>query len=168
MQELFQHETRREAPPLSKEGEIRSGNKADLLHCLKHDREFSTTEPISLSNVLEGSVLVNMLKPNSSKTLTDYAEDIFSGALRKEITKFDWIGISFDTYKNNSLKAATRKKRGKGIRRKVENNWQPPKYWHAFLRIDKTNLNHSVFLQMPSLRGFSMKTNLLYALLVKQ
>ena len=168
MQELFQHETRREAPPLSKEGEIRSGNKADLLHCLKHDREFSTTEPISLSNVLEGSVLVNMLKPNSSKTLTDYAEDIFSGALRKEITKFDWIGISFDTYKNNSLKAATRKKRGKGIRRKVENNSQPPKYWHTFLQIDKTNLNHSVFLQMPSLRGFSMKTNLLYALLVKQ
>lgn len=98
MQELFQHETRREAPPLSKEGEISSGNKADLLHYRKHDREFSTTEPISLSNVLEGSVLVNMLKPNNSKTLTDYAEDIFSGALRKEITKFDRIGISFIRY----------------------------------------------------------------------
>ena len=65
---LFQRETRRELPSLSKEGEIRSGNKADLLPCLKNDREFPTTEPISQSAVLEGSVLVNMLKLNNSKT----------------------------------------------------------------------------------------------------
>ena len=100
VQKLFQHETTREPPSLLKESEIRSGNKADLLPYLKDD----------------------LLKPNNSNTFTDYAEDIFSAAVRKEITKFDRIGIIFDTYKKNSLKAATRKKRYKGIRRKVENN----------------------------------------------
>ena len=129
LQELFQHERRREPPSLSKDDETRSGNKADLLPCLKDDREFPTTEPISQSAVLEGSVLVNMLKPNNSKMFTDNADDIFSAAIRKEITKFDRIEIIFDTFKKNSLKAATRKKRGKGIRKKVKNNSQPPSNW---------------------------------------
>ena len=40
VQELFQHETRREPPSLSKEGEIRSGNKTDLLPCLKMTESF--------------------------------------------------------------------------------------------------------------------------------
>ena len=102
--------------------------------------EFPTREPISQSAVLEGSVLVNMLKPNNSKTFTDYAEDIFSAAFRKEITKFDRVDIIFDTCKKYSLKAATRKKRGKGIRRKVENNSQPPNNWNAFLRIDEKQI----------------------------
>ena len=43
----------------------------------------------------------------------------------------------FDTYKVSSLKAATRTKRGKGIRRKVQNNSIAPTNWHAFLRLDK-------------------------------
>ena len=35
------------------------------------------------------------------------------------------------------MKAATRKKLGQGIRRKVEKkNSQPPKNWYSFLRID--------------------------------
>ena len=34
MDELFKHETRSSPPALSKNGEIRSGNKADLLHCM--------------------------------------------------------------------------------------------------------------------------------------
>ena len=75
-------ELKRGSPSLSKEGEIRSGNKADLLPCLKDDREFPTTEPISQSAALEGSVLVNMLKPKNSKTFTDYAEDIFPVAIK--------------------------------------------------------------------------------------
>ena len=110
VQELFQHETRRETPSLSKEGEIHSGNKADLLHPLLKMTEFPTTEPTSQLAVLKASVLVNMLMPNNSKTFTYYAEDIFSAAIRKEITKFDRVDIIFDTYKNNSLKVATRKK----------------------------------------------------------
>ena len=94
-----------------------------------------------------------MLKLNNSKTFTDYAEDVFPAAIRKEIIKFDRVDIIFDTYKKSSLKAATGKKCGKGIKRKVENNSQPPNNWNAFLRIheNKSELFRSVFFQMPSL-----------------
>ena len=49
-------------------------------------------------------MLVNMLKPNTSKTFADYPEDIFSATIRKEINKFDGIDIIFDRYKKNSGK----------------------------------------------------------------
>ena len=120
IKELFTHETRKEPPSLSKEGEIRSGNKADLLPCIKGDMTLSATEPVTEAAVLEGSVLVNIIKPETSKTFQDYADGVFAAAIKKELIKFDRVDIVFDRYKKDSLKATTRKKRGKGIRRKVE------------------------------------------------
>jgi len=58
IQALFCYETRREPPSLSKNGEIRSGNKADLLPCLRIDADLTTEEPVTQAAVLEGSVLV--------------------------------------------------------------------------------------------------------------
>ena len=43
----------------------------------------------------------------------------------------------FDTYKTQTLKAATRTRRGKGIRRKVQDDSIAPTNWHAFLRLDE-------------------------------
>ena len=43
----------------------------------------------------------------------------------------------FDAYLEDSLKAATRRKIGKGIRRVVEGNKQVPSNWQEFLRVDK-------------------------------
>ena len=67
MYELFKHKTRRTPPALSKNGEIRSGNKADLLHCMPlvtSEKDEVNTE----ASVLEGSVLVNILKPGAANT----------------------------------------------------------------------------------------------------
>ena len=52
----------------------------------------------------------------------------------------------FDAYWKDSLKAATRTKRGKGIRRHVEGNKQVPSNWQEFLRIDenKSELFHLI------------------------
>lgn len=72
--------------------------------------KFPTTESISQSADLEGSVLVNILQPNNSKAFTDYSVDNFSAAIRKYITKFDRVDIVFEAYKRYSLKAVTRKK----------------------------------------------------------
>ena len=66
VQEHFEYETRRKPPSLSKEGKIRPDNKANLLPCFKNNTEFPIKESIrSQSVVLEGSMLVNMLKPNN-------------------------------------------------------------------------------------------------------
>ena len=43
VQELFEQETRRESPVFTKKGDILSGNQADLIPCLKDDRNFPTT-----------------------------------------------------------------------------------------------------------------------------
>ena len=52
----------------------------------------------------------------------------------------------FDEYWKDSLKAATRSKRGKCIRRHVERNKQVPSNWQEFLRIDenKSELFHLI------------------------
>ena len=47
------------------------------------------------------------------------------------------IDVVFDTYKSPSLKATTRIKRGKGIRRKVLDDSIAPSNWHGFLRLDQ-------------------------------
>ena len=56
------------------------------------------------------------------------------------------VDIVFDTYKKDSLKETTRQKRGTGIRRKLEEQNQAPKYWHSFLRIDKNKTKLLRFL----------------------
>ena len=52
----------------------------------------------------------------------------------------------FDAYWKDSLKAATRMKRGKGIRRHAEWNKQVPSNWQEFLRVDenKSELFHFI------------------------
>ena len=51
-----------------------------------------------------------------------------------------------DTYLDESLKAATRRKRGKCIGRHVEGNKQVPSDWQEFLRVDenKSELFHPI------------------------
>ena len=54
------------------------------------------------------------------------------------------------------MKAATRKKQGKGIRRKVEHNSQPSNKWYVFLRIDENESELFRFLSNVILkRSFS-------------
>ena len=52
----------------------------------------------------------------------------------------------FDEYWKDSLKAATRSKRGKGIRSHVEGNKQIPSNWQEFLRIDENKSDRSSFI----------------------
>ena len=61
-QELLQLETWRETLSLSSEDEICLGNKADLLPCLKDEKEFPTSEPIIQSAVFEESTQLNILR----------------------------------------------------------------------------------------------------------
>ena len=87
--------------------------------------------------VLEGSVLVNFLKPAKQSTFAEYARTVFVPKVIKELETVERVDIVFDTYRKESLKATTRQKRGIGIRRKVEEQSQVPTNWHSFLRIDR-------------------------------
>ena len=52
----------------------------------------------------------------------------------------------FDTYQNLSLKAATRTKRGKGIRRKVLDDTIAPTNWNGFLRLNQNKTELFAYL----------------------
>ena len=97
----------------------------------------TTDDQATKAAILDSTVVVNMLKPGNTKTFEEYARNIFVPAIDVQVQKFERTDIVFDVYKKVSLKSTTRKKRGKGNRRKVETNSQPPQNWSAFLRIDE-------------------------------
>ena len=92
--------------------------------------------------VIDGAAIVNIIKPFVSATFAEYVTQIM-GYLRSQFTgSVRMIDVIFDVYKPDSLKTATRKKRGKGIRIRVEGQKKEPGNWPTFLREDgnKTEL----------------------------
>ena len=100
--------------------------------------------------VLEGSVLVKLAKPNKNLSFKDYETDVFYPQIRKQMNKYfaQRVDIVFDTYKDQSLKASTRVKRGKGIRRKVLDKSVAPTNWRSFLRLGKNKTE--LFRYLPT------------------
>ena len=121
--------------------------------CPQSNNESVTTNPDNKKaspnvegKVLEGSVMVNLLKPGKQSTFGEYATNIFVPKVTKELQTVERLNAVFDTYKKDSLKATTRQKRGKGLRRKVEEQSLAPKNCHSFLRIDKNKTEVFKFL----------------------
>ena len=52
----------------------------------------------------------------------------------------DRIDTVFDTYQQLTLKMATRAKRGKRVRQRVQDNLIAPTNWHSFLRLDENKI----------------------------
>ena len=76
LDKFFKHETLSHPPSLSKNGLMRSGNKSELIPVLKglvQDQEVVTDFPIVDGVILEGSVMVNQLKPNNGASFSEYA-----------------------------------------------------------------------------------------------
>ena len=66
MDEFFKHETLVHTLTLTKSGQLRSGEKAEILPQLKSlisDSETTVRMPVVDGTVLEGSVLANQIKP---------------------------------------------------------------------------------------------------------
>ena len=66
MDEFFSHETLSYPPALSKNTEMRSGDKSYLVKCLYQLSNNQVQVPKVLAEVLQGSVLINMLKPKKN------------------------------------------------------------------------------------------------------
>ena len=87
MNEFFSHDTLKHPPSLSKYGQMRSGNKSDLIGCIEEvPNVLSRTEALAVeAAVLEGSVLVNMEKAKKNQSFQTYASDEF----KSHITKYE-------------------------------------------------------------------------------
>ena len=85
MNEFFSHETFKRPPSLSKCGQMRSGNKSDLIGCTEEvPNALPRTEaPAVEAAVLEGSVLVNMVKAKKNQSFQTYVSDEFKSHVTK-------------------------------------------------------------------------------------
>ena len=83
--EYFQHENNNCPPALSKNQEMRSGNKADLIPCLESVAPPFTEKPAVNSIILDGAAIINMLKPMNAKTFEEYANDVYLPFIKRQL-----------------------------------------------------------------------------------
>jgi len=92
LNEFFRQKNQRCSPSLSQDGKLRHGKKSDLLDCLTSSVEYITDAPESDAIILDGAVLVNMLKPTACKTFNDYATKVFLPYIKNSYsTQTGWI-----------------------------------------------------------------------------
>ena len=73
LDDFFEHENHAYPPALSQNGKLRLGTKSDLVRCLEDlvASQEDATNPNVQVIILDGSVIVNMLRPASAKTFSD-------------------------------------------------------------------------------------------------
>ena len=158
LNEFFSHENHAYPPSLSLGGEIRKGTKSDLLTCFASTSEPVHESPSATATILDGAAIVHIVKPDGCKTFAEYANrrfvpfimQMFRGSIRR-------VDLVWDTYKKDSLKAAERRRRGSGERRKVTDDTPMPRNWISFLRVDENKVELFAFLGKHVLKHAEME-----------
>lgn len=133
LKEFFAHEVQAYPPSLSDFGELRLPSaKSDLLKCLEHPNDLHPP-PTYDCQVLDGAAVVHFLSTSGNTTFGDYANNTFIPYIDQQLKHANRVDIVWDSYHSDSLKAATRQKRGDGTRRKVSEHVKLPRHWGDFL-----------------------------------
>jgi hypothetical protein len=156
---FFAHENQPAPPSLSSDGNLRFGAKSDLLDCLEGLVASHQECPAVDALVLDGAAIVQMLHPFQCKTFADYSNKIFVPYIRSQLNKVNRLDVVFDQYLSDSLKAATRSKRGSGMRRKVVSSGELPRNWSDFLHCDENKTELFQFLSYLLVRCKLMMPN---------
>ena len=143
---FFEHENQPWPPSLSQMGEMRQGQKADLVKCLEILQEGKLDAPAVDAKILYGAVLVQMLSIGTATTFQEYADSIFVPYVVNQLHSAKRVDIVWDVYQKDSLKKATREKRGSVLRRRVEDSSKIPGNWKSFLRVDENKTELFKFL----------------------
>ena len=170
LDQFFTHENQACPPSLSNMGKLRLGTKSDILSCLEKlvptltptDDSMPDVQPCPSMDtptvdavILDGAAIVNMLKPGTAHTFSDYASQIFLPYITTQLQSVQRLDVVWDEYIHGSLKAYTRSTRGKGSRRRVESSNAMPRNWKEFLRNDDNKAELFSFL---SLKTASLET----------
>ena len=135
----------------------RVGTKSDLVGCLEDqvrkqenaadaaDAAAAAASPAVEVIILDGAAIIYMLPLGPAKTFNDYASQVFLPYITSHLQHTSRVNIIWDEYFTDSLKAGTRKKRGKGIRRR-EPSSSIPGNWQTFLRTDENTMELFNFL----------------------
>jgi hypothetical protein len=69
-----------------------------------------------LAKIIDGTAMLQMLKPIHTKTFGDYSTEFLKAVLRQMSDNLQQIDVVFDWYIKGSLKSETRESRGTGVR----------------------------------------------------
>ena len=107
---VFAHENQACSPSLSNMDTLRLGTKSDLVSCLEKlvptstddndaQLELNATETPNVDAVIvDGAVIVNMLKPGTSHTFVDYASEIFLPYITTQPQNVQRVDLVWDEY----------------------------------------------------------------------
>ena len=115
LEDIFCHENQACPPSLSDGSTLHLGTKSDLLLCLNECSEAQTRTPVTSCAILDGAAIVAMLKPEATKTFSDFASKVFIPNILSHFHKVSCVDLVWDRYIADSLKTSTRVKRGKGV-----------------------------------------------------
>lgn len=132
---VFSHESSPHPPSLTRRGKMHHGNKSEILDCIV-TRDLDNRRPLTTAAVLDGAVLVQMLRPGSAVTFGQYFTDVFAPYILSWFEINDRVDVVWDVYTKTSLKSGTREQRGTGARRRVTLTTKVPGNWSSFLRVD--------------------------------
>ena len=90
--------------------------------------------PCATAIIHDGAAIVHIVKPDGCKAFAETAKQrfvpfiiwMFNGGIRH-------VDLVWDTYKQDSLQAAERRRCGSGERRKVTDDTLMPRKWISFL-----------------------------------
>ena len=150
LDEFFSHENQACPPSLSSLGKLRLGTKSDNVNCLESliTMTDAVDNPTVDAVILDGAVIVNMLKPGTANTFSDYASEVFLPYVTKQLQGVRRLDVVWDEVQA-SLKAYTCFTRGKGSRRCVESSNAVPKNWMEFLRNEKVKDSYQFGQTIP-------------------
>ena len=152
VEELLKFEHRMYPPSLAQyNGQLRKPTKSDILPILLGIEgdiaPMKVPDHIS-ARILDGPAIVHMLKVTSLKPVTfkDYFVTVFNPYLEQKLERSQELFIAFDVYKENSLKAGERRRRGAGRLYHVGPQTPVPNDWFDFLRNDQNKEGLFLFL----------------------
>ena len=132
---VFKHESSEYPPSLTRNGRMYHGTKSEIIDCIAPMNSIDCAPNTSCA-VLDGPVLVQMLRPGNANTIQDYITDRIHPYILKWFDRNQRIDIVWDVYSKSSLKSSLREQRGNGIRRRVTLSTKIPGNWASFLRVD--------------------------------
>ena len=140
MDAFFKHENHAWPPSLASNNTIHQTSKSDLLPCLESLITNTTDVPDVDVRLVGGAALVHSLDPKTSrhnlKTFQDYVHLVFLPHITHLLQDVVRLDVVWDVYRQDSLKAQTRRARGTRTQIRIANNTSLSKNWKNFLRID--------------------------------
>ena len=96
LEEFFKHENQACPPALSDGGSIRLGVKSDLLTCLEELNQPTSEAPPTSCIVIDGAVIVQMLKPAAVKSFNEYAQQVFVPYILSKLQQATRLDLVWD------------------------------------------------------------------------